>query len=549
MKSIPPSGEWLERAGMLADRLGNEAYYLGYCFRSGMFGIESPQRVAQAGRALAEYGMLGGCVAVAAVRHPDRTAVIDERGQVTYRELDERVNALANAWIAAGLKPKDGVAILTRNHRGFLEALFAAAKCGARIVLMNTGFSGPQVAEVATREGVDLFVCDEEFEPLVTELELRLGRFRAWTDTREQDSDTLDALIAGSHPAAPPKPAHAPRLVILTSGTTGTPKGAGRDVPISLSPVGGPLSKVPFRSGDVALISAPLFHALGFTQGLLQVGLGATLVLERRFVPVETLTSLSRHRVTTWVIVPVMLQRVLVLDPEQWAGLDLSALRIIYLSGSQLGPQLARTALDRFGPVLYNLYGSTEIAFATIATPADLQAAPGSVGRVVRGAVVKILGPDGQELPQGETGRIFVGHMIHFEGYTGGGDKERIHGMVSSGDVGHFDISGRLFIDGRDDEMIISGGENVFPREIEDLLHQHPAVLEAAAVGVADEQFGQRLSVFLVVRDGAELTEEDVKEYVRANLARYKVPSAVTFLDELPRNPTGKVLKRDLVKL
>ena len=548
MKSIPHSGEWLERAGRLADRLGNEAYYLGYCFRSGMFGIESPQRVAQAGRALAEYGMLGGCVTVAAIRHPDRTAVIDERGQVTYRELDERVNALANAWIAAGLRPKDGVAILTRNHRGFLEALFAAAKCGARIVLMNTGFSAPQVTEVATREGVDLFVYDEEFEPLVTELELRLGRFRAWTDTREHDSDTLDALIAGSHPATPPKPAHAPRLVILTSGTTGTPKGAGRDVPISLSPVGGPLSKVPFRSGDVALISAPLFHALGFTQGLLQVGLGATLVLERRFVPAETLTTLSRHRITTWVIVPVMLQRVLALESEQWAGLDFSALRIIYLSGSQLGPQLARTALDRFGPVLYNLYGSTEIAFATIATPADLQAAPGSVGRVVRGAVVRILGSDGQQLPQGQTGRIFVGHMIHFEGYTGGGDKERINGMVSSGDVGHFDAAGRLFIDGRDDEMIISGGENVFPREIEDLLHQHPAVLESAAVGVADEQFGQRLSVFLVVRDGAELSEEDVKEYVRTNLARYKVPRTVTFLDELPRNPTGKVLKRELVQ-
>jgi fatty-acyl-CoA synthase len=549
MKSIPHSGEWRERAERLADRLGNEAYYLGCCFRSGMFGIESPQRVAQAGKALADYSMLGGCVAVAAIRHPDRTAVIDDRGEVTYRELEDRVNALANAWLASGLKARDGVAIMTRNHRGFLEAVFAAAKCGARVILMNTGFSAPQVTEVAGREGVDLFVYDEEFEPLMTELEPRFGRFRAWTDTRRQDSDTLDALIASSHPASPPKPSHAPRLVILTSGTTGTPKGAGRDVPVSLSPVGGPLSKVPFRSGDVALISAPLFHALGFSQGLLQIGLGDTLVLERRYVPADTLATLSRHRVNTWVVVPVMLQRVLALAPEQWSGLDLSALRIIYLSGSQLGTTLARQALDCFGPVLYNLYGSTEIAFATIATPADLEAAPACVGRVVRGAVVKILGPDGEELPSGEIGRIFVGHMLHFEGYTGGGDKERIRGMVSSGDVGHFDEDGRLFIDGRDDEMIISGGENVFPREIEDLLHQHPAVIEAAAVGVDDEQFGQRLSVFLVVRSGAELSDEDVKEYVRENLARYKVPRTVTFLDELPRNPTGKVLKRELVKL
>jgi fatty-acyl-CoA synthase len=549
MKSIPASREWRERAERLAGRLGNEAFYFGCCFRSGMFGIESPQRLAQAGKALADYSMLGGCVTVAAIRHPDRTAVIDDRGAVTYRELDDRVNALANAWIASGLKARDGVAIMTRNHRGFLEAVFAAAKCGARVVLMNTGFSAPQVTEVSGREGVDLFVYDEEFEPLMTELEPRFGRFRAWTDTRQHDSDTLDALIAASHPASPPKPSHAPRLVILTSGTTGTPKGAGRDVPVSLSPVGGPLSKVPFSSGDVALISAPLFHALGFSQGLLQIGLGDTLVLERRYVPADTLASLSRHRVNTWVVVPVMLQRVLALEPDQWSGLDLSALRIIYLSGSQLGTQLARQALDRFGPVLYNLYGSTEIAFATIATPADLEAAPACVGRVVRGAVVKILGPAGEEVPPGVTGRIFVGHMLHFEGYTGGGDKERIRGMVSSGDVGHFDAAGRLFIDGRDDEMIISGGENVFPREVEDLLHQHPAVLEAAAVGVEDEQFGQRLSVFLVLRAGAELTEEDVREYVRENLARYKVPRAVTFLDELPRNPTGKVLKRELVKL
>jgi fatty-acyl-CoA synthase len=560
MKSIPQSGEWLGRAGRFVDRLGagagrfadrfgNEVFYLICCFRSGMFGIESPQRVAKVGRALADYGMLGGGVAVAAIHHPDRVAVIDDRGRVTYRELDARVNALANAWRAAGLQPRDGVAIMARNHRGFLEALFAAAKCGARIVLMNTGFSAPQVSEVVSREGVDLFVYDEEFEPLVAGIELRLGGYRAWVDTRHDDSDTVEALISSGPAGAPPKPAHAPRLVILTSGTTGTPKGAGRDVPVSLAPVGGPLSKVPFRSGDVAQVSAPLFHALGFTQGLLQIGLGATLILPRRFSPAAALDSLANNRVTTWVVVPVMLQRVLALEPDQWADHDLSALKIIYLSGSQLGTHLAREALERFGPVLYNLYGSTEIAYATIATPADLQAAPASVGRVVRGAVVKILGAEGQELPIGQTGRIFVGHMIRFEGYTGGGDKERIRGLVSSGDVGHFDAEGRLFIDGRDDEMIISGGENVFPREVEDLLHAHPGVLEAAAVGVPDEQFGQRLSVFVVQRNGADLSEETVKQYVRDNLARYKVPRTVTFLDELPRNPTGKVLKRELIGL
>ncbi len=532
--------------GIGVRQLVNEAFYLGYCLRGGMFGVEPPARIAAIGRALADYGMLGAGVAVAATRHPARTAVIDELGSLTYGELDARVNALANAWRAAGLLPRDGVAIMTRNHRGFLEALFAGARCGARVVLMNTGFSAPQVREVLASERVDLLVHDDEFTPLLGGLELRHGRLRAWEEDPSASGPTVAGLISGASDAPPPKPVQTPRLVILTSGTTGSPRGAGREVPLSLAPVGGPLSRVPFRSGDTTLISAPLFHALGFTQGLLQIGLGATLVLQRRYEPAAALSALAARRVTTWITVPVMLQRLMALGAEVEAH-DLAALRIVYVSGSQLGPALAQVTLDRLGPVLYNLYGSTEIAYASIATPEDLAAAPACVGRPVRGARIEILDADGTELPAGQVGRIFVGHMIRFEGYTGGGDKERVRGLVASGDVGHFDAAGRLFIDGRDDEMIVSGGENVFPREVEDLLHGHPAVLEAAAVGVDDAHYGQRLSVFLVCRPGVQISEEDVKRYVRENLARYKVPRSVTFLAELPRNPTGKVLKRELV--
>jgi fatty-acyl-CoA synthase len=527
-------------------RLVNEAFYVGYSLRSGMFGVQSPARVAAVGRALADYGMLGGAVAASAIRHPARTAVIDELGSLTYGELDARVNALANAWRHAGLLPGDGLAIMTRNHRGFLEALFAGAKCGARVVLINTGFSAPQVREVLASERVDLLVHDDEFAPLLEGLELRHGCLRAWEEDPAASGPTVAGLISGSSGAPPPKPTHPPRLVILTSGTTGAPRGAGREVPFSLAPVGGPLSKVPFRSGDTTLISAPLFHALGFTQSLLQIGLAATLVLQRRYVPGDALATLAARRVNAWVTVPVMLQRLMALGGEVEAH-DLSALRIVYVSGSQLGPALARETLRRLGPVLYNLYGSTEIAYASIATPDDLAADPACVGRPVRGARIRILDATGLELPVGQVGRIFVGHTIRFEGYTGGGDKERIGGLVASGDVGHLDVSGRLFIDGRDDEMIVSGGENVFPREVEDLLHGHPAVLEAAAVGVADAHYGERLSVFLVCRPGVQLSEDDVKRYVRENLARHKVPRSVTFLAELPRNPTGKVLKRELL--
>jgi fatty-acyl-CoA synthase len=202
--------------------------------------------------------------------------------------------------------------------------------------------------------------------------------------------------------------------------------------------------------------------------------------------------------------------------------------------------------MDRFGDSVYNLYGSTEVAYATIATPEDLRAAPGTAGRPPRGTVVRLFDDAGIEVPQGEVGRIFVGNEMSFEGYTGGGNKEAIDGLLSSGDVGHIDSSGRLFIDGRDDEMIVSGGENVFPREVEDLLADLDGVVEVAVIGVEDPEFGQRLKAFVVLADGAELSTADVNAHVKAHLASFKTPREVEFLDELPRNATGKVLKRDL---
>jgi fatty-acyl-CoA synthase len=268
------------------------------------------------------------------------------------------------------------------------------------------------------------------------------------------------------------------------------------------------------------------------------------MVLRRRFDPDAVLDDLERHHASALVVVPVMLQRVL--DAYDAAPRPLPDLRIVFVSGSALGGALATRAQDALGDVVYNLYGSTEVAFATIATPADLRAAPDTVGKPTHGTTVKILDEQGKPVPAGTIGRVFVGSSVLFEGYTGGGSKEVIDGLMSSGDVGHFDDAGRLFIDGRDDEMIVSGGENVFPAEVEELLNGHPAITEAAAIGVPDEKFGQRLRVFIALEPGAELSEDDVRSYVRENLARYKVPRDVVFVDELPRNPTGKILKREL---
>ena len=542
--ALDPKG-LIAGAAKLADRAGDEAYFAALCIRSGLVGPEPPRRLPQLLLGFQRYGLLGGAAVAGAVRHGDRVVMIDERGELSYKALDERSNALANAWREHGLEAGEGVAILARNHRGFLEAVFAAAKCGARIVLLNTSFAGPQIRAVAEREGTDLLVFDDEYSNALEGIEdPPRGRYRAWTDAPGED--TLDALIQRGDTSGPPKPSAWPKITILTSGTTGTPKGAPRAEPRSLSLIGGLLDKVPFRAREVSELCVPMFHALGFMQAIVGVGLGSTLVVRRRFDPQQTLDSLEKHHATAMVMVPVMLTRFLDLGEEPIKERDLSALRIVFVSGSALGADLAQRAARALGPVIYNLYGSTEIAYATIATPEDLRATPSTVGKVVRGSIVKLLDETGKEVSAGETGRIFVGNISRFEGYTGGGNKDVVAGLMASGDVGHFDAQGRLYIDGRDDEMIVSGGENVFPAEIEELLVAHESIQEAAAIGVEDEKFGQRLRAFVVLKNGAQLTEDDIVRYVKENLASYKVPREVVFLGELPRNPTGKVLKREL---
>jgi acyl-coenzyme A synthetase/AMP-(fatty) acid ligase len=276
--------------------------------------------------------------------------------------------------------------------------------------------------------------------------------------------------------------------------------------------------------------------------------MGSTMVLRRRFEPEDFLRAVSENRCDSAAVIPVMLQRIMQLPNETLASYDLSSVKVVASSGSALPGDLGAQWMDRFGDNLYNIYGSTEVAWVTIAKPEDLRAAPGTAGRPPHATVVRLYDEQGAPIPDGEAGRIFVGNSMLFEGYTGGGSKDMVEGLMSTGDVGRFDEEGRLFVEGRDDEMIVSGGENVFPQEVEDCLSRHDAVVEAAAVGVEDEDFGSRLRAFVVLAPSAEVTEEELKDWVKQNLARYKVPREVVFLDELPRNATGKILKRELEK-
>jgi len=518
-------------------------------------GILRPMRPDRLVRIAERYVRLGTSpalgAAACAISYPDETAIIDEAGTLTFSQVHERSNALARALRDEGVGLGDGVANMCRNHRYFVDATLAASKLGAIALYLNTAFAGPQLKDVLDREDPSMLIYDQEFEELLSDTASDVPRFIAWEEREEgatAEHPTVEELISASSSYDLDPPEEHGRFIILTSGTTGTPKGAQRSQPEGLGTLAALLSKMPLRRRQTSMIAAPLFHSWGFTHFILGLPTASTLVLRRRFDPEDTLRATAEHRARVLAVVPVMMQRILQLPEEVRRRYDLSDLEVTAASGSALPGELATKWMDEFGDNLCNLYGSTEVAWATIATPEDMREAPGTAGKPPRGTVVRIVDEDGNELPQGETGRIFVGNEMAFEGYTGGGGKEALGDLLSSGDVGHFDEEGRLFIDGRDDEMIVSGGENVFPREVEDLLSDHEAVAEAAAIGVDDDEFGQRLRAFVVTEEGADVSEDDLKGHVKANLARYKVPREIVFLDELPRNATGKIVKRELAE-
>lgn len=514
-------------------------------YRAGVFKPIRPDKTIRIIRAAKGWGRTPAMGFIAlAIRQPDTVAVIDDDGTATFDEVNRRSNALARGLREAGVCPGDVVGVMCRNHRQFIDTILACSKVGANAVLLNTMFAGPQLTEVGRRENVSALLYDEEFADLLEGLQ-GIPRFVVYGSGGDP---SIEDLISNHADDNVEPPSIESRFTMLTSGTTGTPKGAKRGSPEGMLPIASMLERLPLRAGERTLIAAPLFHSWGLGQFQLGLILGTTYVLTRRFDPEATLRAIAEHRCTSLAVVPIMMQRMLALPDDVKRKYDLSSLRITAASGSALPGHLATEWMDTFGDNLYNFYGSTEVAMASVATPEDMRAAPGTVGKPPLGTVVKILDNEREPLPAGKTGRIFVANAISFEGYTSGDDKERLGSMVSSGDVGHFDKNGRLFIDGRDDDMIVSGGENVFPREVEDLIAGHGQVEEVAVIGVSDADWGQRLKAFVVLKPGASLDEGAVKAYVKQALASYKVPRDVAFIDALPRNATGKVLKRELAR-
>ncbi|GAB3363123.1 acyl-CoA synthetase [Amycolatopsis echigonensis] len=536
-----------ELAGQVAGKLTETVRSVEVMRRAGLVPFPRLDEGLRSLVAIRKYGPFAGANHIAARRDSTAVGIVDDLGPLTFKQLDDQSNALARAWSQRGLGPGSVIAALCRDHRGLVLTMAASGKLGARLLLMNTGFAKPQFADVAKREGVTALVYDQEFTGLLDAIDENVDRYLAWVDEPGgHEIPVLAEIIASTDDRPMPAPAKPGGFVLLTSGTTGTPKGAPRPHTSALASAQF-LDRIPLRAGEATFMGAPLFHGTGLSQFILSFALGCTVVMRRKFDPEATLKGVATHRCTALVLVPTMLQRIVDLPKEVRDRYDTSCLRIIFVAGSALSPDLGNRANEEFGDVVHNLYGSTEVAVATVATPEDWKRAPGTVGRAPVGCRVALYDEHGNKITEPHvTGRVFVGSGLSFGGYTDGRNKEIIDGLLSSGDVGHFDEDGLLFIDGRDDEMIVSGGENVFPIEVENLLVEREDVLEAAVIGVEDADFGERLKAFVVRTEGSTLDEDGVREYVKANLARYKVPRDVEFLDELPRNATGKVLRNKL---
>ncbi|HEY2949793.1 MAG TPA: AMP-binding protein [Micromonosporaceae bacterium] len=503
--------------------------------RRGLLAPGPPHRMAAQLYVLARWGFgLSGELRSAAARSPDRVALIDDDRSVTYGELVRRSERLAGSLRdAVGLREGDRVGLLCRNHAPMVEAMVAANLLGADAVLVNTGLSAVQLAAVVEDQRLRVLVHDDEFASAVAALPPGVVGI---------DEARLETLPTRGPAGEVPRPGRDGDTIVLTSGTTGTPKGARRPTPTGFGPLCSILDRIPLRAGDGMLIAAPLFHTWGYAALQMTIALRGTAVLRRRFNPADAVATTVEHRCAALFAVPVMIQRLLDVGAPP-ASRDL---RVVAVSGSALPGGLATRFMDAYGDVLFNLYGSTEASWASIATPAELRRAPGTAGRPPHGTRVAILDDAGRSAPTGAVGRIFVGNDMLFDGYTSGPTRERRGGLLDTGDLGHVDADGLFYVDGRQDDMIVSGGENVFPGDVEDVLAGFPQVREVAVIGVADAEFGQRLAAYLVLRHGEHLDADAVREQVRRRLARFSVPRDVFFVAELPRNATGKVVPRDL---
>ncbi len=490
---------------------------------------------------------------VMASLHPDRPAVVDERRTLTFREANDEINRLANAMVQRfGVKRKTPVVVAMKNRVEYLLLWMALSRLGASTIHASWRQTADELAYQVDDSGAKLMFADQSVADAVETLRETKGldelqvvglaeEVGEFNYTNVVDSSFED-FPHRSHTAA------ASDNVVYTSGTTGRPKGAVRDLAAyGLVEFFRVLQRLPVRTADRHLIVSPMYHSGGQVFSLMNTALGATLYIRSEFDAEETLKAMHREAINTIFLVPTMLRRVLELPHELHQEFPAPALRGIFCGAAPFPQPLRERAIERFGAsVIHDFYGATEIGWITLINGEEMLQRPGSVGRPIAGQRVKIVDNRGRELPAGKPGRIYVQNDHIMAGYLGNQeatDEITDEGWMTVEDLGYLDEDGYLYISGRERDMVISGGVNIYPAEIEEILEAHSAVREAAVIGVPDEEWGERLLAVIAADD---VDEQKLKEHAREQLAGYKVPRRWVFVDELPRNPTGKVLKRKL---
>ena len=514
----------------------------------------------------ARHTRLGPHLAVMyhAAAHPEKDALVEygEHGvrRLSWGELDATINRLAQALVARGIGPGGRVALMLPNGSEYLIAQQALARLGATAVQIGYRLKPGEIAHILSNSEPAATIVHADYLAAMHEA-------RAQTSTTgpivvvggdgklagREVSDWDRALAAASPEVPRIKGGDGGGVIVYTSGTTGKPKGANRSWrKTGLESVADMMLQAGMRADDRHLVVCPLYHSAAPAFVAIMLSLGATVVLMNHFDPEGALDIIQRERITCSLMVPTMLIRITNLPAETLAKYDTSSLRWVMSGAAPLTTEAARRFIARFGPVLWNFYGSTETGLVTMAGPHDHVARPGTIGRALRGNEIRLLDDAGHEVPLGQVGELYARNSTLMSGYhnneeaTASAQRE---GFVSVGDMGRVDADGYYYLESRKHDMVISGGVNIYPREIEDHLHTHPAILEAAVIGIPDAEWGETLRAFIVLRDGQQITEVDVINYCREGLADFKRPRKVTFLPELPRNPTGKILKRELREL
>lgn len=479
---------------------------------------------------------------------PDRLALIDDDGVLTYRQFRDHSRILARHLLSLGEKELH-IGVMARNGRGIMYPLAAKGYAGAHIYLLNVGSSAEQIEGIIKETGINVLIADDEFADRMPEnLD---GVHFLWAHTTEPRENSLRKVIDRAEDVEKQKLPLLPKhgaIVLMSSGTTGIPKGIVRPEPKLPFVVAGVLRAVPMKAGQRIHMTASMFHTWGWSMTNIAFAARATLITQRVFDPEDCLAAIEKYKADGLISSPIFLKQMLQVEGHE--NYDTSTLQYIASSGHALSPEIVRSVNERFGEILCNIYGSTELTLAASANAEEVALHPTAAGKISAGTQLKILDDDGNEVPRGETGQIFLYNTTSLTGYTNPKTPMvKVGNLIQIGDLGYIDEENRLHVLGRIDDMIIVGGENVHPESVLDVLEPMPGIKDLAAMGVEDPDTFQRIAVWIVREDseaGAALTADSVRAWVADHLADHSIPRDVTFIDSLPRNATGKVMARFL---